>query len=295
MGGSEQEVEGWSTVVSGGVEGREDEIETPLLPNKLKGNVYIMQNNPPELQLLVAASGEGVNVKLVGTVHLDEATGRLTTTFNGRKSTPEAPFTEFKLTFSGGAQAALVTPPGVGCTRRRADFTPWSSPLVEDAVDRSFAITARPGRQRRATGGPLPFQPTMTAGSTTDQAGGYTDFSMLLQRGDGQQRVGKLQFKTPEGLLGMIAASRSAPNRRPAQGTAPASSQIGHTVVGRSRPVSVVHPASRVAPPAPIYMTGRYEGAPFGLSIVVPIVAGPFNLGTMSCGRRSKWIGIPRS
>ena len=29
----------------------------------------------------------------------------------------------------------------------------------------------------------------MTAGATTDQAGGYTDFSMLLQRGDGQQRI----------------------------------------------------------------------------------------------------------
>ena len=66
------------------------EIETPLLTNKLQGDVYLLPTNPPNLQLLVAASGEGVNLKLIGTVHLDEATGQLTTTFN---DTPEVPFT----------------------------------------------------------------------------------------------------------------------------------------------------------------------------------------------------------
>ncbi|MGA7704138.1 MAG: hypothetical protein WB998_04505, partial [Solirubrobacteraceae bacterium] len=70
-----------------------DEIETPLIKSALKGDVYVLQSNPPNLRLLVAASGEGVNLKLVGDVHLDEATGRLTTTFS---ETPELPFTTFR-------------------------------------------------------------------------------------------------------------------------------------------------------------------------------------------------------
>ena len=78
---------------------------------------------------------------------------------------------------------------------------------MADALSESnFQITAGPGGSSASDcTGPLPFTPTMTAGATTDQAGGYTDFTMLLSRNDGQQHIEKLQFKTPEGLLGMIA------------------------------------------------------------------------------------------
>ena len=43
--------------------------------------MYVLQSNPPELKLLVAASGDGVNLKLFGTVHLNALTGQLMTTF----------------------------------------------------------------------------------------------------------------------------------------------------------------------------------------------------------------------
>jgi hypothetical protein len=257
----------------------EDEISTPLLPDRLKGNVYVLQSNPPELKLLVAASADGVNLKLVGTVHLNEATGQLTTTF---ENTPDAPLDEFKLSFSGGPQAALVTPPTCRVYKTNADFTPWASPLVSDALvedgEDSFTIDGGPGGSPCAN--PLPFAPTLTAGSTTDQAGGYTGFSMLLQRGDGQQRVSKLQFTTPKGLLGMIAQIPLCPEPQAGKGECSSASEIGHTIVGAGPGPYPLYIPEAGQPPAPIYLTGGYEGAPYGLSIVVPIVAGPFTLQT---------------
>ncbi len=187
------------------------------------------------MQLLVAAEGEGVFLKLIGNVHLNEQTGQLTTTFKGTPQdpgTPDAPLNEFVLSFSGGPQAALVTPPTCGVYTATADFTPWSTPFVEDALSESnFSITSGPGGSGVANcTGPLPFTPSLTAGSTTDQAAGYTDFSMLLSRGDGQQRIEKLQFKTPEGLLGKIANVPLCPEPQAAAGTCSSASQIGHTV-----------------------------------------------------------------
>ena len=203
-------------------------------------------------------------------------TGRLTTTF---EEAPALPFTDFKLSFSGGSQAALTTPTGCGVFTSTSDFTPWASPFLEDVFpSSSFQITSGPGGSACAS--PLPFSPSMTAGATTDQAGGYTNFTMLLQRADGQQRISRLQFKTPPGLLGMISHVTLCGEPQASQGECPVSSQIGHTVVGAGPGPDPLYVPEAGEPEAPIYVTGPYHGAPYGLSIAVPVIAGPFNLGT---------------
>jgi hypothetical protein len=257
-----------------------DEVSTPLLPDKLQGDIYVLPSNPPHLQLLVTASGDGVNLKMVGNVELDPLTGRLTTTFT---SVPDAPFTEFQLNFSGGAQAALSTPTACGSYTSEDDFTPWASVpdtgAVADAlVPSTFAIDSGPNGSACAS--PLPFSASLSAGATTDQADGYTDFTMLLSRGDGQQRISSLQFKMPEGLLAMISSVPLCGEPQAAAGTCPEASDIGHTVVTAGAgpyPLVVPQPGE---PAARIALTGPYDGAPYGLSISVPVIAGPFNLGT---------------
>jgi purple acid phosphatase-like protein len=250
-------------------------VTTPLLTDKLEGPVYILPSNPPNLRLLVAPSGDNVNLKLVGDVTLDERTGQVSSRFEG---TPPLPFTDLKLSFSGGAQAALATPTGCGVYSTAFDFTPWSAPFGSDAIGTdSFAIDSGPAGSECAS--PLPFGPSLIAGSTTDQAGGFTNFSLLLQRPDGQQRIEGLRFKTPPGLLGMIRGVSLCGEAEAQSGDCPTSSQIGHVVVGAGPGPYPLYIPEAGRPAAPIYLTGPYEGAPFGLSIVVPVKAGPFDLG----------------
>ncbi len=256
-------------------------ITSPLIEGaaekQFEGSVYVLQSNPPELKLLVAASADGVNLKLVGTVHLDERTGQLTTRFEG---TPELPFTLFKLSFSGGAQAALDTPAQCGSYQTSADFTPWSSPFVPDFLTNASFALSQGSDGGACPSSPLPFAPTLVAGATTDQAGGFTDFSLLLQRGDGQQRISALRFKAPNGLSGFLSKVPLCANAQAEADACPEASKIGHTVVESGPgpyPLVVPEPGQ---PAAPIYLTESYGGAPFGLSIVVPLHVGPFTLPT---------------
>ncbi len=269
-----------------------DEAETPILFKPLKGNVYVLQSNPPHLKLLAALSGEGVNVKLLLDVELDEHGQIKTTVLN----VPQAPVSDFHISFTGGAQAALATPTHCGAygpaQGMATDFTPWSTPTVGDAFpSSSFAIESGPG----GAGCPpslLPFTPALTAGSTTDQAGGFTNFSLLLQNSDDQKRTEKLGFQFPPGFLAFLGKVTLCPETQASTGACSDGSKIGHATVASGPgpyPLTIPQPGN---PESPMYLTGPYNGtgacnvgeagcAPFGLSIVTHVIAGPFNLGTI--------------
>jgi hypothetical protein len=79
----------------------------------------------------------------------------------------------------------------------------------------------------------------------------------------------------PPGLLGALAGVPLCGEPQASLGTCGEASRIGSMTVAAG---TGAHPFYEKGQ---IYLTGPYAGAPFGLSVVVPTVAGPFNLGNV--------------
>jgi hypothetical protein len=250
------------------------EIETPLLPKPLVGAAYLAtQNENPfgsliALYLVVYSEESGVRVKIAGEVKPDPQTGQLVSTF---KDTPQLPFEELRLHFFGGSRAPLGTPALCGTYTTTASIEPWSGNPPAEASSQFKIISGPNGSQ---CSDPLPFDPSLTTGSLNIQAGAFTPFTMTMSREDGNQNLDAIQLKMPPGLLGTLSSVKLCEEAQANAGTCGPESLIGHTTVSvglGGNPYTVVG--------GEVFITGPYEGAPYGLSIVNPAKAGPFNLG----------------
>jgi hypothetical protein len=249
-------------------------IRTPLLPNALSGTVYLATQDTNPFGSLVAMyvvaedPVSGVLVKLAGQVQLTES-GQIVATF---ANNPQLPFEDAELHFFGGDRAPLASPSRCGTYTTTASFTPWTGTEAAHPSS-SFDITSGPDGSP-CPGAALPFSPSLTAGTTSIQAGGFSPFTMTMGREDGQQNLKSIQLKMPLGMSGTLSNVKLCGEAQANAGTCGPESQIGETIVSvglGGDPFTVTG--------GKVYITGPYEGAPFGLSIVNPAKAGPFDLG----------------
>jgi hypothetical protein len=250
------------------------EIKTPLLPNALTGAAYLAAQDANPFGSLVALyivaedPVSGTLVKVAGEVKPDPVTGQLVSTF---KDTPQLPFEDLSLHFFGGSRAPLSTPSLCGSYTTSASIAPWSG---NEPASPSSTFNILSGPNGSACADPLPFSPSLTAGTTSIQAGGFSPFTMTMSRPDGSQNLQAVQLKMPPGLLGTLAGVKLCREEQADAGTCGPESLIGHTTVSvgvGGNPYTVVG--------GEVFITEGYEGAPYGLSIVNPAKAGPYDLG----------------
>jgi hypothetical protein len=248
------------------------ELTTPLLPGVLHGSVYLATQYENPFGSLLAGyivvddPDTGVVVKIPGELKADPDSGQISGVFDDN---PQFPFSELRLHFKSGPRGALATPQSCGTFTTTSSFTPWSAPdsgLDATPFDESLISSG-------CAGG---FAPTFSAGTVGNHAGGFSPLTVTLQRNDGEQRLAGLTVTTPPGLAGVLAGVPQCPEPQSSRGQCSPQSQIGETTVAAG-----VGPTPYWVKGGRVYLTGPYNGGPFGLSVVVPAIAGPFNLGNV--------------
>jgi hypothetical protein len=254
------------------------EIISPLISDHLTGGVYVARQgeNPFHslLAMYIAAEADGARVKLAGHIVADPVTGQLTTTFS---ETPQIPFNDFKLNLFGGRRGALATPNACGAPNTNVSLAPWDG-LGATSFSKPFTTS---------TGCVSGFSPSFEAGTVSAQAGAYAPFTLSFSRSDSEENFAGATVTLPPGLIGKIAGVAQCSDAQLAAAagksgvaelaspSCPAGSLIGtvQTTAGPGpSPVSVSGKA---------YLTGPYKGGPYGIAVVVPAVAGPYDLGTV--------------
>jgi hypothetical protein len=168
----------------------------------------------------------------------------------------------------------------------KAQFFPWNTVLPDQTSTQFFSIKSGP-HGSQCPGQVRPFHPSLAAGTRNPTAGAFSDFALQLDREDGDQFLGDLNFRLPPGFTGdlrgisycpeasIVAASQNSGRTEQLAPSCPAASQIGTTNVAAGPGTHPFHAVGRM------YLSGPLNGAPLSLAAVTPALAGPYDYGTV--------------
>jgi hypothetical protein len=280
------------------------EASTPLLASPLEGRVYLAQPGcggagqagctdadaaaGSLYRLYVELGGRaepdaGVIVKLEAQVRASPATGQLTVALT---EAPQLPLSGLRLELKGGPRALLENPAACGPAATTSLLRAWSAqgltPAPEsllvagtpDAAPSSSFDVLGPDEEDRCPH-PEPFAPGFIAGTLTPRAGRSSALTFSVTRSDREQRLRQIQLRAPPGLSAILSGVPLCEAELASTGECPEASRIGTTIIAAgagSNPLELR---------GGVYLTDGYDGAPFGLSIVIDAAAGPLNLGLL--------------
>jgi hypothetical protein len=259
-------------------------IHSIALNGTLNGAIYLGEPLPgDQYRLFLTVDGFGIHAKLVGAFRPDPVTGQVTAYF---ENLPQVLFDSYQIHLFSSERGLMATPTQCTVYQIVGDFTPWNSIIPDVTSTQSFGLDSGP-HGAPCPGQIRPFSPKLEAGTSSSRAGAFSSFTLKLDREDGDQYLGDVNFKMPPGFTGALkgltycpdasiaAAVQRTGRAEQAQPSCPASSQIGTTNVAAGPGGHPFHAVGR------IYLAGPFKGAPVSLIALTPALAGPYDYGVV--------------
>ena len=212
----------------------------------------------------------GTLIKVAGEVKPDPVTGQLVSTFTEHSTTTVR---RFEAALLRRVQGTAEQPRDcAGPTRRRRRIAPWSANAPAQPTS-GFQITHRSGRE--SVREPVAVQPLDDR--RHDEHSGWCVQPVHDDRSPAKtanEPIKSFQLHMPPGVSGLLTGVKLCGEAEADAGTCGPESLIGETIVSvgdGGNPFAVTG--------GKVYITGPYKGAPFGVSIVNPAKAGPYDFG----------------
>ncbi|MGN6255555.1 MAG: hypothetical protein ACTHO8_11340 [Solirubrobacterales bacterium] len=256
-------------------------MASPLTAEPLRGAIYLATpgRNPfgSMFAAYLVAEGDGILAKVPGRIDADGGDGQLTMRL---EDLPQLPFSDFSLRFDGGPRAPLALPAHCGTFTASARVTAYSAGegAEPSVLPSSFAV------DRNCGGG---FSPAFLSGATSSLAGRRAGLKLRLSRAEGEEGISRFSVTLPRGLVPLLGDLPRCPEPLAREGNCLPASRIGSVDVAAGAGSHPFHLQG------PVFLTGPYKGAPFGLAIAIPAAIGPYDLGIIVV--RAKALVDPRS
>ena len=244
------------------------EVHTPALDGPLIGSLYIGEPKPgDQYRVFMIFDGFGIHAKLFADIQPDPQTGQLTMSV---LEIPQVPFEEFDLHLFASDRGLVATPTRCTIYGASSVLTPWNASAAPQESEPNVSISSGPGG-KPCPGQVRPFNPRLVAGTSNSLAGDFSAFTLRLDRDDGDQFLGDLNFKMPPGFTGSLrgisycpegAITASAQNlgrSEQAAASCPASSAVGTTNVAAGPGSHPFHAVGKM------YLAGPFKGAPISV------------------------------
>lgn len=260
------------------------EVVTPALEGPLTGSLYIGQPLPGnQYRVFMIFEGFGMFAKIAAEFHPNPISGQLTMSLD---RVPQVPFKEFNLHLFASDRGLIATADRCGIYLPEGTITPWNGNLAPQTARALLDVSSGP-HGSLCPGVIRPFNPRLAAGASNPEAGAFSAFHLKLDRDDGDQFLGDLDFTLPPGFTGslrgisycpeasILAAAGNSGRAEQAAPSCPASSFVGTSNVAAGPGDHPFHAVGRM------YLSGPFKGAPLSLAAVTPALAGPYDYGVV--------------